>query len=115
MTRVKRGTTKMKRRRNILSQVKGYRFGRSTKEKQAKEAIVHAGNHAFAHRRKKKSDFRQLWNVRLNAAIRALGAGSYSTFIDSLKKKKVELDRKVLATLAKDHPEVFERVVNEVK
>jgi len=115
MTRVKRGTTKMKRRRNILAQVKGYRFGRSTKEREAREAIAHAGNHAFAHRRKKKGDFRRLWSIRLNAAVRSLGAGSYSTFINALKKKEVALDRKVLATLAKEHPEVFERVTKELK
>jgi len=105
----------MKRRRNVLSQVKGYRFGRSKKEKEAKEAIAHAGNHAFAHRRRKKGDFRRIWTIRLNAAIRSLKAGSYSTFINKLKKKGVTLDRKVLSTLAKDYPEVFERVTNEVK
>jgi large subunit ribosomal protein L20 len=115
MVRVKRGTTKLKRRRNVLSQVKGYRFGRSTKEKEAKEAIAHAGNHAFSHRRKKKGDFRKLWTIRINAAIRNLGTYSYSKFVDKLKKKDIALDRKVLSTLAKDHPEVFERVANEVK
>jgi large subunit ribosomal protein L20 len=115
MVRVKRGTTKVKRRRNVLAQTKGYRFGRSTKEKEAREAIMHAGTHAFAHRKKRKGDFRKLWTIRLNAAIRGLGAGSYSTFIDKLKKKDIALDRKVLSTLAKDHPEVFERVTNEVK
>jgi len=104
----------MKRRRNILSQVKGYRFGRSKKEREAKEAIAHAGNHAFAHRRKKKGDFRRLWTVRLNAAVRSLGAGSYSTFVNSLKTKDVALDRKVLSTLAKNHPEVFERITKEI-
>lgn len=114
MARVKGGVTALKRRRNVLKQTKGYRLGRSTKERQAHEALVHAGNHAFAHRKDKKGDFRRLWTLRINAALRSLGLASYSKFIDAMKKKDIALDRKVLATLAKDHPEVFERVAKEV-
>ncbi len=110
MARVKRGTTKNKRRKNILSQVKGYRFGRSTKERVAKEAISHAGSHAFRHRRAKKREYRNLWTLRINAAVRPLGY-SYSKFIGALKKKNISLDRKTLSGLAKDHPEAFERLV----
>ena len=73
MTRVKKGVNALKSRRNILRQVKGYRFARSKKERAANEAIVHAGSYAFAHRRDKKNDFRKLWNVRINAALRPLG------------------------------------------
>lgn len=113
MARVKRGTTKAKRRRNVLSQAKGYRFGRSSKEKQAKEAIRHAGVHAFNHRRRKKSDFRRLFTVRLNAAVRLFDT-NYSRFINALKKKEVALDRKILSHLADKHPETFERIVKEV-
>lgn len=114
MTRVKGGVISQKRRRNVLKQTKGYRHGRSTKERQAKEAIAHAGNHAFAHRRDKKNDFRRLWQIKINAAIRPLGM-SYSKFIDALKKKDIGLDRKVLADLAENNPETFEKVVAEVK
>jgi large subunit ribosomal protein L20 len=114
MARVKRGTTKAKRRRNVLKMAKGYRFGRSTKEKQAKEAIRHAGAHAFAHRRRKKGDFRRLFTVRLNAAVRKFDI-SYSKFIDALNKKEIALDRKILSHLAKENPETFERIVAEVK
>jgi len=114
MTRVKRGTTSAKRRRNVLAQVKGYRFGRSTKEIEAGVAIAHAGNHAFAHRRDKKNVFRRLWTVKMNAALRPLGY-SYSVFINMLKKNNVILDRKILALLAEKHPETFANVVNEVK
>lgn len=114
MSRVKRGVTKLKRRRNILSQVKGYRFGRSTKERVAKEAIAHAGNSAFKHRRAKKREFRQLWTLRINAASRTAGL-SYSKLIGELKKKSIGLDRKSLSALAKDHPEVFERLADQVK
>lgn len=113
MARVKRGTMKNKRRKNILAQTKGYRFDRKSKERVAKEAIKHAGSHAFRHRRAKKRDFRQLFTLRINAAVRPLGF-SYSKFIDALKKKNITLDRKSLSTLAKDHPEVFEKLVKEL-
>lgn len=114
MTRVKRGTTTAKSRRNILSQVKGYRFGRSKKEVQAQDAISHAGAYAFAHRRDKKADFRRLWTVKMNAALRPLGF-SYSKFINALKKKNVIIDRKIMALLAEKNPETFTNIVNEVK
>lgn len=114
MSRVKRGTIKNKSRKNTLAQVKGYRFGRSTKKRQATEAIAHAGNHAFAHRRDKKSNFRRLWNVKINAAVRKFDL-SYSRFIDALNKKDIAINRKMLADLAEHAPASFERVVNEVK
>lgn len=114
MTRVKRGVIKNKKRKNTLAQVKGYRFGRSKKEAMATEAIAKAGQHAFAHRRDKKADRRRLWQVRINAAVRALGM-TYSRFIEGLKKKNIEVDRKVLATIAEKNPESFERIVNQVK
>ena len=93
---------------------KGYRFGRSTKKRQAQEAVFHAGSHALAHRHDKKSDYRKLWNVKINAAARPAGF-SYSKFINALKKKGVALDRKILADLAENHPASFERVVAAVK
>lgn len=93
MSRVKRGTIKNKSRKNKLAQVKGYRFGRSTKKKMATEAIAHAGAHAFAHRRDKKSNFRRLWNVKINAAVRKFDL-SYSRFIDALNKKILHLTEK---------------------
>lgn len=104
----------LKRRKNVLKRAKGYRHGRSKKERAAKESLVHAGRNAFAHRRDKKNDFRQLWIVRLNAALRENGQKSYSTFISKLKKQSVALDRKVLATFAAEHPEVFARIVKKV-
>lgn len=103
-----------KRRRNILVQVKGYRFGRSKKKRQAIEAIHHAQNYAFAHRKDKKNDFRSLWIVRINAVLKAQGL-QYSRFIKALKDKGIALDRKILATLAKDRPEAFQRIVDQVK
>jgi large subunit ribosomal protein L20 len=114
MTRVKKGTNALKTRRNILKQVKGYRFGRSTKERQAYEAISHAGKYAFAHRRDKKADFRRLWNVKIGAALKDKGL-SYSKFIGALKKANILLDRKILADLAMNSPETFAKVVEKVK
>ncbi len=96
-----------------MAQTKGYRFGRSTKERVAKEAIRHAGAHAFRHRRAKKREFRNLWTLRINAAVRPLGF-SYSKFIDALKKGNIALDRKVLSELAKDHSETFERLAKQL-
>ncbi len=78
----------------------------------AQEAIAHAGSYSFAHRRDKKNDFRRLWTVKINAG---LGEMSYSTFIGALKKKNIEVDRKILATLAEHNPESFKRVVAQVK
>lgn len=104
-----------KKRRGILKRAKGYRHGRSTKVRLAKESLVHAGKNAFNHRRDKKTDFRQLWIVRLNAALRENGFTSYSTFIAALKKANIGLDRKALATIAATEPEVFTRIVKKVQ
>lgn len=114
MVRVKKGVNALKTRRNILKRVKGYRFGRSSKERQAYEAIAHAGAYAFAHRRDKKGAFRREWNVKINAALRSIDAKlSYSKFIGNLKKKNISLDRKSLSHLAEFHPETFAKVVKQ--
>lgn len=112
MARVKGGVMAQKRRRNILDEVKGYRFGRSKKKRQAREAIYHAQLHAFDHRKDKKGDFRRLWTVRINAALMPHGI-KYSRFIKMLKDKNIELNRKMLAQLAVENPEAFNRVVAE--
>ena len=104
-----------KRRKNLLARAKGYRHGRSKKERYAHEALMRAGKYAFAHRRDKKTDFRQLWIVRLNAAVREQGHKSYSVFINKFKKAGFALDRKVLAEFASDRPEIFERIAKQVK
>lgn len=114
MTRVKKAVNALKYRRNLLKMTKGYRGGRSKKERQAQEAVFHAGIHAFAHRRDKKNDFRKLWNVRINAASRPLGV-TFSKLIGAMKKKGVVIDRKILADLALNNSEIFARVVEQVK
>lgn len=114
MSRVKRGTTSLKRRKNVLARAKGFRFGRKSKERDAKVALAHAGVYSFAHRKDKKSDFRGLWMVRLNAALRPLG-WSFSKFIGASKKKGFDLNRKVLSEIAHQSPESFARIVDQVK
>lgn len=114
MTRVKKGVNALKSRKNILRRVKGYRFGRGSKERQAQEAIFHAGADAFAHRRDKKGDMRRLWNVRINAALRENGL-TYSKFIGAMKKKGMIVNRKMLSEIAANSPESFKRILAKVK
>ncbi|MEI6843555.1 MAG: 50S ribosomal protein L20 [bacterium] len=111
MTRVKKGVNALKTRKNVLRRVKGFRFGRATKERQAIEAISHAGAYAFAHRKDKKGDARRLWNVKISYALKEMGT-SYSKLIGALKKKNIEIDRKILATLVAENPETFKKIVD---
>jgi len=114
MPRVKRGTIANKTRKNTLKKTKGYRFGRSTKEREAKVAIVKAGVYAFAHRRDRKGDFRRLWTVKISGAVKKFDI-SYSKFINLLKIKNIELDRKVMADMIMNNPETFTKVVEMAK
>jgi len=114
MTRVKRGVQKRNRKKRIIRHAKGYKWGRKSKYRAAKDALKHAWVYAYRDRRAKKRAFRQLWNIRINAGCRAQGL-PYSRFINGLKKNKIELDRKVLAELAMNHPEIFSEIVKKVK
>lgn len=114
MSRVKRGTHHTKRRRIFKQATKGYRWGRKSKMKLMKTAVLKAGVYAYVDRRRKKRDFRGLWNIRINAAVREQGT-TYSKFISALKKKGIILDRKVLSELAIQHPEMFNKLVSSVK
>lgn len=114
MARVKRGVIKTKKRQKLLRLTKGFQWGRKNTKKRAKEAVLHAFQHAYEGRKQKKRDFRRLWNVRLNAALRSLGR-KYSEFISHLHQNQITLNRKVLSELAKDYPETFARLVAEVK
>lgn len=112
MTRIKRGTSANKRRRNILKHTKGFRWGRKSKFRLAKDALLHAWTYAFRDRKAKKRTFRALWQTRINSGCRTEGI-SYSRFIHLLKKKNIELDRKILAELSVSHPDIFKKVVRE--
>ena len=114
MPRVKRGVMHSKRRKNVLKQTKGFRWGRKKLIKVAKTAVLKAGAYAYRDRRAKKRTARALWQVQLNAAVREHGL-SYSKFIAGLKTAKIEMDRKVLAQLAQEHPAVFAKIVEKVK
>lgn len=114
MARIKRGKIASKRRKNVLKHAKGFKWRRKSHFKAAKEALLHAWTRSFHDRKKKKGNFRRLWQIKINAASRANGI-SYSRFINGLKKSNIELDRKVLAALAENEPEVFEKIVTEAK
>jgi len=113
MARVKRGIISLKRRRKILREVRGFRGGRKAKERLAKEALLKKWTHQFVSRRLKKRDFRRLWQIRINAAVRQQGL-SYSQFMNKLKKANIKLDRKILSEMAMNHPQVFEELVKQV-
>lgn len=114
MTRVKGGMTTRRKHKKIIAQAKGYRMTRHKQVKKAFESVLHAGEYAYKGRKKRKSDFRRLWIIRVNAAVRPLGF-TYSTFIARLKSKKIDLDRKILAKIAVEHPHVFAHIVEKVK
>jgi large subunit ribosomal protein L20 len=115
MTRVKKGVHALKRRRSTLKQTKGFRHGRGSKERQAKDALLHAGNYSFAHRKDKKGHNRTLWNIKINAGSREIAGMSYSKLIGALKKNNVLLNRKMLADFAEHHPKTLTAVLEKVK
>ena len=114
MSRVKRGTTLVKKRKKLLQKVKGFKWGRKNLIRLAKTAATKAGAHSYVGRKKKKRTNRGLWQIKINAFVREHGL-SYSKFIHSLKKNKIELDRKVLADMAVNNKKVLARVVDEVR
>jgi len=113
MTRIKRGITAHKRRKNILKRAKGFDNRRSTNLAAAREALLHAEKYAYRDRRNKKRDFRALWLIRVNAALRDNGT-TWSRFAAVLKKNKIELNRKMLAELAVRQPAAFDKMVTEL-
>lgn len=113
MTRVKRGKISRKKRGKILKYTKGFKWGRKSKERAAKEALLHAWTHAFRGRKEKKGEYRRLWQVQINAGARPLGL-TYAKFINGLKKQEIILDRKILADLAKNEPAVFKKIIEKV-
>ncbi|MEK9180657.1 MAG: 50S ribosomal protein L20 [Patescibacteria group bacterium] len=110
MTRIKRGVAASKRRKNVLKLTKGFKWRRKSHFRAAKEALLHAGKHAFIGRRQKKRDFRGLWITRLSAAAQNHGL-SYSKLISKLTKQGVKLNRKMLSEVAIRYPKIFEQIV----
>lgn len=114
MTRVKRGTIAHKKRERVLKKTKGFKWGRKSKERAAKEALLHSQGRAFKGRKEKKRVYRGLWQTQINAAVRPEGM-NYSTFIKKLKEKKMLLDRKILAEIAKKEPDIFKKIIAFIK
>lgn len=114
MARVTRGNKKLLRRKKILKLAKGFFGAKKSNYRTAKEAVEKALTYSYRDRRNKKRDFRQLWNVRINAAVRDHGL-SYSRFIYGLKKADIKLNRKILSNLAASEPETFGSIVEKVK
>lgn len=112
--RIKRGKTKRQKHKKVLKAAKGYRLSYSKLYRRAKEALLHAGQYSYAHRKKRANDFRKLWIQRINGALTEYDL-SYSKFINLLSKDKIELNRKMLAELAVEEPEAFRAVVEKVK
>ena len=114
MARVKRGVTSHAKHKKVLELTKGHKGGRSTKIKEAKSSLLHAGQYAFDGRKQKKRQFRRLWITQLGIAVKNEGL-NYSGFIAALKIKNITLDRKILAELAVHHPEDFKQIVDQIK
>jgi large subunit ribosomal protein L20 len=114
MTRIKRAVGAKKKRAKLKKRVKGFLSTRRGSIKRAKEAVMKAETYAYRDRKAKKRTMRQLWQVRINAAVRQFDL-SYSKFINLLKQKNVLLDRKVLANLAAEKPEAFKQIIELIK
>ena len=114
MTRVKTGSTRRRRHKKVLEMTKGHQGVRHSLYRRAHESMIHALQYSYNHRKKKKSDMRRLWNIRINAAARSHGM-SYSSFISGLQTIGSDINRKMLSELAVNRPNIFEQIVDQVK
>jgi len=114
MARIKGAVTTRARRKSVLKRAKGYYGAKSIRFKMAKQAVMKSGQYAFVGRKNKKRDFRRLWIARINAAARINGI-SYSRLMDGLKKKNININRKMLAEMAVNDAAGFAKLVETVK
>ena len=114
MPRANSTVLRHRRHRKIVKQAKGYYGARKSNFRSAKDAVQKAWQYAYRDRRTNKRNFRRLWIIRINAAVRLHGL-SYSKFISAMKDKNIELNRKTLAHMAVHDPDGFSEVVNSVK
>ena len=112
--RVKRGVSSHAKHKKLFLANKGYRMTKRRLVRVAKQAYLHAGEHAFTGRKLKKRSFRQLWISRISENVKQNGL-SYSAFVSKLKASNIEVDRKVLANLITDHPDAFAAILEKVK
>lgn len=114
MPRVKRAVIHLKKRRKLYKKVKGYKWGRKNKIRLARPAMLKAGRYAYRDRRNKKRAFKRLWNIKINAIVREHGL-SYSKFMNLTHRANVVLDKKILAHLAEFYPNIFNKILAEIK
>lgn len=114
MTRVKKGKSAHKHRKHLLKHAKGFKWGRKSKYKLAKDALRHAWTFSYRDRKVKKRVMRKQWQMEINTASRAMGI-NYSRLINGLKKKGIIIDRKILTQLVNTHPETFKKIVEAVQ
>ncbi len=114
MPRTKHAVARHARKKKIMKEARGFRGGRSKLYRTAMDATRRARQHAYAHRRMRRRLLRRLWIIRINAAARLEGL-SYSQFINGLSKAKIDVDRKVLAELAVNQPQVFSDIARRAK
>jgi large subunit ribosomal protein L20 len=112
--RTTKGAARTRAKNRLFKKVKGFVGGRRKLLRTAKETLIRAGVHSYRDRHNRKREFRKLWIIRINAAVRMHGL-RYSEFVAGLKKAKIELDRKILADMAVADPQGFEQVVGLVK
>jgi large subunit ribosomal protein L20 len=112
--RVKTGPYRHARHKKVLSLAKGFRMSKHKLLKPSKDAVLHAGEYAFAGRKNRKRDIRRLWITRINGALEGLDI-SYSVFINELNKSKIEIDRKILADLVSSDPGTFKAIVEKCR
>ena len=112
--RTTKGAARTRAKKRLFRKVKGFVGGRGRLLRTAKETLIRSGVYAYRDRRNRKREFRKLWIIRINAAVRQHGL-RYSEFIAGLKKANIELDRKILADMAVADPQGFEQVINLVK
>jgi large subunit ribosomal protein L20 len=112
--RIKRGIISHQKHKNLLKEAKGYRMTKRRLVKVAREAVLHAGQYAYAGRKKRKKDFRRLWITRISEAVKKAGL-SYNSFISTLNKTNIILNRKILADLVVNDPEAFTAIIDKIK
>ncbi len=112
--RTTKGAARHRAKKRLFRRAKGYRGGRSTLLRTVKETLVRSGAYAFRDRRVRKREFRKLWIIRINAAVRQRGM-RYSEFVHGLKKAGIELDRKSLSEMAIHDPVGFDQVIERVR
>ncbi len=114
MARIKRGLTSHAKHQKLREQTKGYWMTRHKQVRKMHEAVLHAGQYAYVGRKDKKGNFRRDWILHINEALKLAGL-QYSVFINKLKLANIQLDRKILAILATEQPQVFQSLTEKVK